>query len=72
MPIKKWTPAPPQVQGKLVRLRYKNISDNKIHQGLFSWSDSERTFVECSPGPDGIALYVEDGWRVVSWQPFKQ
>ncbi len=67
-----WIKTPPQVHGKLVRLRYKNIDSKKVHQGLFSWSDSERTFIECVAGPDSLALYTEDGWRVVAWQEYRE
>lgn len=73
MRVSTWIKTPPQVDAKLVRLKYKNIdSPKKVYQGLFYWCDRERTFIESVEGPDSLALYAEDGWRVVAWQEYKQ
>jgi len=68
---KGWTRTAPQVHGNLVRLRFRHKDAKNTHQGVFSWSDAESAFVECVEGPDNIALYQDEGWRIISWQPFK-
>ena len=73
MRVSTWIKTPPQVDGKLVRLKFKSIDEPKrVYQGLFFWSDRERTFIESVEGPDSLALYPEDGWRIVAWQEYKQ
>lgn len=66
---KNWkiTSPPKNRKRKPVRLRYQD-SSGKIYQGDFFWSDQEKTWVECVEGPDGIALYEEDGWKVLGWR----
>ena len=74
MRVSKWIKAPPEKEGKLIRLRFKNIDldKKKVYQGLFYWSDRERTFIESVEGPDSLALYPEDGWRIVAWQEYRE
>lgn len=54
---------------KAIKLRYC-YGNQKPHQGTFAWSDTENTWIEVviGPNPDGIALYKEDGWRVLGWR----
>ena len=61
------TTNPPKRKGVPVRLRYQD-SLGHTSQGLFVWSDIEKTWVEVNDGPDGTALYKEDGWKVLGWK----
>lgn len=73
MRVSTWIKTPPQVDGKLVRLKYKNTDNPKrVFQGLFYWNSTENTFIESVPGPDGFALYPDHGWRIVAWQEYKE
>lgn len=53
---------------KPVRIRYKNRFTAERGVGDFFWSESERTWIENLPGPDGFALYESDGFYVVAWR----
>lgn len=74
MRVSTWIKTPPQVDGKLVRLKFKNnqLDRKKVYQGLFYWSDRERTFIESVEGPDSLGLYCEDGWQIVAWQEYRE
>ncbi len=62
------TTKPPKRKVKLIKLRYKDLRTGKIYTGSFFWSDTEQTWIECIDGPDGIALYESDGWKVLGWK----
>lgn len=61
------TTKPPKRKRTPVRLRYQDYF-GKIRQGDFVWSDMEQTWILCTDDPDGIALYAEDGWKVLGWK----
>jgi hypothetical protein len=52
---------------KVYEIRYSQY-DEPVEEGLFVWSNMEKTWVEYSSDPFGLALYYEDGFEVVSWR----
>lgn len=50
-----------------ITLRYQQ-GDGPKQQGQFVWSDVEDAWVELCDHPDGIALYPDDGWKVLGWK----
>lgn len=68
MAAKGWkTTNPPKRRVRPVKLRYQG-SSGKVYQGSFVWFDMESTWIECNGGPDGFALYEDDGWKVLGWK----
>ena len=63
----KWNKTkPPKRIQKPVTLRYS--SGTTTYQGKFVWCERENAFVQCIDGPDGIALYLEDGYKILGWR----
>ncbi len=52
---------------KTYRMSYRQ-DGGPVHKGLFVWNEIEKTWIEVVSGPDGIALYEEDGFEVLSWK----
>jgi len=61
------TTAPPIRRKNPITLHYQQ-NDHPTQEGSFIWSDVEHTWVEASDDPDGVALYLDDGWKVLGWK----
>lgn len=61
------TTAPPKRKQNPIILRFQQ-DDHPPQEAPFVWSDMENTWVEASDDPDGVALYPDDGWKVLGWK----
>ncbi len=63
------TTQPPKRVLKPVKLRYQD-SWGDIHTGSFFWDKRENAFSLITVGedPDGLALYPEDGFKILGWK----